>query len=167
MSGPRGARPAKACSIAPGSSRSTQAAVGSPTFLRSGVTSTRIPNGWTDRLARALGKKTAGTSTSAPSEASAARRAGENEDASASARRVRVGRIGASAVQHETIEESGELVASVEREDMRDILIGTDHNHAAPHPIDAPQVENVVSAFQVGAEHLLVVAETVTALTRQ
>ncbi len=51
----------------------------------------------------------------------------------------------------------------VERKHMGDILVGSHDDHAAAIAIDAAHVENVVAAFQIRAEHFLVVAEPVTA----
>ena len=55
----------------------------------------------------------------------------------------------------------------VERENMRDVLVRPHDDHAPPRSIDAPHVENVVAVLQVGAEHLLIVTEPVTAFARQ
>ncbi len=64
-----------------------------------------------------------------------------------------------SSVQHETVEERAELGIRVERKNMGDVLVGPHDDHAPPRSINAPQVENIGAALQVGAEHLLIVAE--------
>src|SRR5438876_9795861 len=70
-------------------------------------------------------------------------------------------------LQHEAIEERRELRMAVERENMRDILIRPNHDHAARFSIDAAQREDVVIACEIGAEHLFVIAKTETSLPRQ
>ena len=50
---------------------------------------------------------------------------------------------------------------------MGDILVRPHDDRASPRSIDAPQVENIGAALQVRAEHLLIVAESKTALARQ
>jgi len=47
---------------------------------------------------------------------------------------------------HETIEEPRKLLKTIQREHMRDILIGPDDHHAAVFAIDATQGEDVVAA---------------------
>src|SRR5271166_6591268 len=45
---------------------------------------------------------------------------------------------------------------------MRDILVRAHDDHAAALAIDAPHVEDVLVTLQVRAEHLFIVAKTVT-----
>src|SRR5271163_1283514 len=72
-----------------------------------------------------------------------------------------------SSLQHESVEERGELGIVVERKNMGDILVRPHDDRAPTRSIDAPQIENIGAALQVRAEHLLIVAESKTALTRQ
>ena len=67
-------------------------------------------------------------------------------------------------LQHETSEEGRKVRIGIERENMRDILVGPHNDHAAAFPIDATHAEDVAATFQVRAEHFLVVAKPVTAL---
>ena len=69
--------------------------------------------------------------------------------------------------QHEAVKIRRKLGMAIEREDMRDILVRPHHDHAAFVPIDAAHRKDVVAAFQVGAEHLLVVAKPVTSFRRE
>ena len=69
--------------------------------------------------------------------------------------------------QHEAVEECSELLVSIKREDMRDVLIWAHNDHAACLTIDAAHGKDVVAAFDVGAEYFLVVAEPVTPLLGQ
>src|SRR6516225_10991677 len=69
--------------------------------------------------------------------------------------------------QHEVVEERSELGICIEREHVRDVLIGPHDDHAACPPIDAAHCKDVVAALEVGAEHLLVVEQTVTSLARE
>ena len=55
----------------------------------------------------------------------------------------------------------------IERQDVRDKLVRPHHHHAASVSIDTAHIKNVVAAFQVGAEHFLVVAQLVAALSGQ
>ncbi len=50
---------------------------------------------------------------------------------------------------------------------MRDVLVRSHDNHATPVSIDAPHVENVGAALEVGAEHLFVVTKPIAALPGQ
>ena len=45
----------------------------------------------------------------------------------------------------------------VNRQDMRDILVGTDDYHTALLPLDRAHVEDVTCVLQIGAEHFFVV----------
>ena len=56
---------------------------------------------------------------------------------------------------------------AIERQHMRDILIRPHHDHAAFVPIDAADRKDVVTALEVGAEHLFVVAKPVTSFRRE
>ena len=62
---------------------------------------------------------------------------------------------------HEPIEIRRELRIAVERQNVRDELVRPHDHHAAPRAIDAAQGEDVLTAFVVGAEDLLVVAQSV------
>ncbi len=50
---------------------------------------------------------------------------------------------------------------------MRDILVRPHDHHAAVFTVDAAQGEDVVAVLQVGAEHLLIVAQPVTSFPGQ
>ena len=76
-------------------------------------------------------------------------------------------RRGAFRLQHEPIKEPGELRIRIERQNMRDELVRPHDHHAAVLAIDAAHGEDVMSALQVGAEHLFVIAQTVAAFPRQ
>jgi hypothetical protein len=67
-------------------------------------------------------------------------------------------------LEHKAIEEGGKISKSVERKNMRNVLVWSHDNDTALEPINAAYIENVVSVFQVRAEHLLVVAEPVATL---
>ena len=69
--------------------------------------------------------------------------------------------------QHEAVEERSELAISIEREDMRDVLIRPHDDHAPCLPIDAAHCKDVVTALDICAKHLLVIAEVVTPLSGQ
>ena len=73
----------------------------------------------------------------------------------------------AFSLYHEAIEERAELRMPVERQKMRNILIWPHDHHAAALAVDVTQTEDVTAAFQIGAEHFLVVAESVASLPRQ
>src|SRR5271166_6404458 len=73
----------------------------------------------------------------------------------------------ARTLDHEAIEECRKLEKGIERENMRNVLIRSHDDHAAAVSIDAPQVENVVAAFQVRAEHLFIIDKPIAALSRQ
>src|SRR6188768_2839196 len=68
---------------------------------------------------------------------------------------------------HETIEECRELLIAIERKNVRDVLVGPHDHHAPPFAIDATHGEDVIAAFEVGAEHLFVVAKSEPSLPRQ
>lgn len=68
--------------------------------------------------------------------------------------------------RHETFEEGCELGMSIHRQDVGDMLIRPDDDHAAAVPIYASHVENVPTSFQIGTEHLLVVVEPVSTFPR-
>src|SRR5687768_16472463 len=68
---------------------------------------------------------------------------------------------------HELIEECRELGIRIEWEDIRDVLVRAHDDHATLIPIDATYLENVVAAFQVGTEHLLVAAQAEAPLSGQ
>jgi hypothetical protein len=68
---------------------------------------------------------------------------------------------------HEAIEEFRKLGKGIERQNMRYVLIRSYDDHAAPVSINAPHVENVIAALQVGAEYLFVIDKPVAALSRQ
>ena len=59
---------------------------------------------------------------------------------------------------HEPIEEGHELPHTVERQNMRDVLVRPHDHHAALFAFDAAHSEDITAAFQVGAKHLFVVA---------
>src|SRR5437868_4156696 len=64
-------------------------------------------------------------------------------------------------LQHEPIEVCRKRRMAIERENMRDILVRPHHDHAAV-PFDAAHRKDVVTALEIGAEHLFVVAKSVT-----
>jgi hypothetical protein len=49
---------------------------------------------------------------------------------------------------------------------VRDVLVGSNHDHAAPVSVDSSQVKNVGAVFQVGTEDLFVIAKSVASLRR-
>ena len=59
---------------------------------------------------------------------------------------------------HESVEKGRKLCVSIERQNVGNILIRSHDDHATSVSINTTHIENVVAAFQVGAEHLLVVA---------
>ena len=61
--------------------------------------------------------------------------------------------------RHETIEECRELRMAIERKNVRDVLVWPHDHHATPFAIDAARGEDVIAAFQVGAERFFVVAK--------
>src|SRR2546423_8286238 len=69
--------------------------------------------------------------------------------------------------QHEAVEVGGKLGMAVKRKHMRDILVRPHHDHAAFVPIDAAHRKDVVAALEIGAEHLFVVAKSVTSFCRE
>ena len=50
---------------------------------------------------------------------------------------------------------------------MRDVLIRPNHHHAPRLPVDAAHRKYVVTALEVGAEHLFVVVQAVSSLAGQ
>src|SRR5262249_28030720 len=56
---------------------------------------------------------------------------------------------------------------AIQRKNMRDILIRPHDDHTPRFPIDATHREGVVTAFEIEAEHLFVVAKSVTSLPRE
>src|SRR5882757_10884059 len=68
---------------------------------------------------------------------------------------------------HEAVEEGRKRRVGIERQDVGNILVWSHDDDAAPVSIDPAHIENVVAAFQVGAEHLLVVTKLVAALPGQ
>src|SRR6516162_213073 len=68
---------------------------------------------------------------------------------------------------HEAIEEGRKLRVGIERQDVGNILVRSHDDHAAAVSIDTAHIENVVAAFQVGTEHLLVVTKRIAALPGQ
>src|SRR5687767_9937366 len=70
-------------------------------------------------------------------------------------------------LRHKSIEERRELRIPIEWQHVRDELVRSHDHHAAPFAIDAAHGEDVLAAFVVGTEHLLVVMQLVPALPRQ
>ena len=70
-------------------------------------------------------------------------------------------------LHHEAIEERRELSVSIEREQVRHILIRPHHDHASHLAIDATHGEDVVTALQIRAEHLFIVSQAVASFVRQ
>jgi len=66
--------------------------------------------------------------------------------------------------QHEAVEKCCKLFISVEREDMRDILIRPHDDQAPCLPIDVAHCKDVVATFSVDAEYLVVIVKPETAL---
>ena len=66
--------------------------------------------------------------------------------------------------RHEAIEESRKLLMAIERKNVRDILVRPRDHHATRFAINATHAEDVVAAFEIGAEHFFVVAKSVTSL---
>jgi hypothetical protein len=67
-------------------------------------------------------------------------------------------------LQHESIEESSELHIAIERKNMGDVLVWPHDDHATPGFVDAPLYEDVLAAFDIGAEQLFIVAKSVATL---
>src|SRR5207248_10760034 len=74
---------------------------------------------------------------------------------------------GSTRSQHEPIEICRQRRMAIERENMRDILVRPHHDHAAGFPFDAAHRKNVVTALEVGAEHLFVIAKSVASFRRE
>src|SRR5208283_1256688 len=72
-----------------------------------------------------------------------------------------------SSLLHEAVKEGRKLRVGIERQDVGNILVRSHDDHAAPVSINTARIENVVAAFQVRAEHLLVVTKLVAALPGQ
>ena len=75
--------------------------------------------------------------------------------------------IASDILLHEAVEEGRKLRVGIERQDVGDILVRSHDDHATFVSIDTAHCENVVAAFQVGAEHLFVVMKPVAALPGQ
>src|ERR1700687_5598276 len=73
----------------------------------------------------------------------------------------------ASTVEHECCEKLSENVRAVQREDVRDVLIRSDNDHAALLPIHAPHLEDGSPGRKVRAEHLFVVDQAEASLPGQ
>src|SRR5262245_3369227 len=76
-------------------------------------------------------------------------------------------RVPWSASYHEAVEECRELCMPIERKNVRDELVRPHDHHASPFAIDAAHREDVLATLAIGAEHLLVVAQSVPPLRRQ
>ena len=70
-------------------------------------------------------------------------------------------------MHHESVEKGRKLCVSIERQNVGNILIRSHDDHTPSVSINTTHIENVVAAFQVGAEHLLVVAKLVATLPGQ
>ena len=68
-------------------------------------------------------------------------------------------------IQHESSEKGGELVVRVEREYVRNVLIGSDDHHRTLRTVDAAQNEDVRAVLEVAAEGLLVVNDLEASLS--
>ena len=68
--------------------------------------------------------------------------------------------------RQEAVEKRSKLLKSIERENVRNVLVRPHDHHAPRLAIDAAHGEDVIAAFEVGAEHLFVVAKSVTSLPR-
>jgi hypothetical protein len=62
--------------------------------------------------------------------------------------------------RHETIEEGRELLITIERKNVRDVLVRPHDHHATRFAIDAAHGEDVAAASQVGTEHFFIVVES-------
>src|SRR5262249_13211300 len=75
--------------------------------------------------------------------------------------------VSGMATHHEAIEEHRELGVSVKRQHVCNILTRPHHNDAALIAIDAAHGEDIVTALEVGAEHLFIVAKSEASLARE
>src|SRR5262245_32974455 len=70
-------------------------------------------------------------------------------------------------IEQEASEERAEFVVRVQREHVRNVLVGADDDHCAPRTVHAARDEDVRTVLEVGAEGLLVVVDREATLARE